>query len=292
MGLLELLLYIFLFLFIIFHVLTYSIRWYEEAKRRGEEHSIWEFSPRLVLPILAEMASHLAMLVLTGADFVITGLRWLLERFGSKSAARSFEPTHFSPPSATGRPVILIHGMGMRGLALLPLALRLRREGRTVHLFTYWPPGRLIDGYARQLSMFIERIRQEHGYEELDLVAHSLGGLIARRYMQMNEGTHPIRRVVTIGTPHRGSELWRFSIYASGRQLRPDGELLRSLDGAGLREGMGAVAIASTFDELVIPNDNARWERDGVINITVENLGHARMVFSREVYNHIRKSLT
>ncbi len=28
------------------------------------------------------------------------------------------------------------------------------------------------------------------------------------------------------------------------------------------------------------------------INITVENLGHARMVFSREVYNHIRKSLT
>ncbi|MEK6710436.1 MAG: alpha/beta fold hydrolase [Nitrospinota bacterium] len=292
MWLIELILYLALFLFVLFHALTYSIRWYEEAKRRGEEHSLWEFPPRLILPILAEMLCHALMLILTAADLAIGLARRAWNRWAPSPGAEGSQKADPFPPAPTaGRPVILVHGMGMRGLAMWPLALRLRRHGKTVHLFTYGPLRESVEGYARQLHDFAEGLRRERGHEDFDVAAHSLGGLVARRCMQMYEGSHRIRRLVTLGAPHGGSELWRFSILPAGRQLRPGGELIRALNEAGLPPGVEAWAIASDFDELVVPNASARWEAPGVTNIAVENLGHARMLFSGEVCAHVRKAL-
>jgi len=250
MWLLEMLLYLLVSLFVLFHALTYSIRWYEEAKRRGEERSLWEFSPRSILPILAEMACHAAFMLLMAADLVIDLGRRLRARMAPSPRKKEGGPEAASPPPAppAGRPVLLVHGMGMRGLTLWPLALRLRRDGKTAHLFTYWPPGEPVEAYARQLHDFAEGLCRERGYEDFDVVAHSLGGLVARCCMRMYEGGHRIRRLVTLGTPHGGSELWRFSMLPSGRQLRPGGELLRALDEAGLPPGVDAWAIASDFD--------------------------------------------
>lgn len=297
MWLIKALLYLAVFLLVLFHAVAYSIRWYEEAKRRGEEHSLWEFSPRHLLHVLAEMACHVALLVLLAADAVIVLGRLARKRWAPPAASpegspeKEAAPFPLAPPAA-GRPAVLLHGLGMRGLTLWPLALRLRRKGKTVHLFTYGPPGESVEDYARQLHGFLEALCREQGYSDFDIVAHSLGGLVARRYMQMFEGSHRIRRIVTLGTPHGGSELWRFTMFAAGRQLRPGGELLRALEGAGLPAGVEAWAIASGFDEMIIPNANARWEAPGVTNIAVENAGHARLVFHGETFGHIRKALS
>ena len=290
MWLLEATLYLLALLFILFQVMTYLIRWYEEAKRRGEERSIWACSPRLLLPVLAEMVCYGIMLLFLAADLSIFLVRVALGRWGfAPGRGGEKSPGPAAPPAS--RPVVLLHGLGMRGLTVWPLALRLRWQGKTAHIFTYWPPGRTVEDYGRQFHAFLEELRRERGYEDFDVVAHSLGGLVARCCMRMHEGDHRIRRLVTLGTPHGGSELWRFSMYAPGRQLRPGGEFLRTLDEAGLPPGVEAWAIASDFDELVIPNANARWEAPGVTNIAVENLGHARMIFSGEVHDHIRKAL-
>lgn len=74
---------------------------------------------------------------------------------------------------------------------------------------------------ARELDRFIERIRGDYGDPSLkvDIVAHSMGGLIARYYVRYgledvlddNEfpvnqyGAQKIRRVVLLGTPNLGS---------------------------------------------------------------------------------------
>ena len=74
---------------------------------------------------------------------------------------------------------------------------------------------------ARRLSEFIERVRADHGDPGLkvDIVAHSMGGLIARYYLRYGgvdtlddnafpvsmAGAQRVRRVVLLGTPNLGS---------------------------------------------------------------------------------------
>lgn len=58
---------------------------------------------------------------------------------------------------------------------------------------------------ARQLR---KRIERQFGYEgKIDIVAHSMGGIIARLYIQEFGGSARVHTLVTLGTPHRGSIL-------------------------------------------------------------------------------------
>jgi len=91
---------------------------------------------------------------------------------------------------------------------------------REYYVFTYdWRQDNVIT--ASRLADLIERIQRDHGDPELkvDLIAHSMGGLVARYYLRYgrvdvlddNEfpvnysGAQNVRRVVLLGTPSLGS---------------------------------------------------------------------------------------
>ena len=91
---------------------------------------------------------------------------------------------------------------------------------REYHVFTYdWRQDNVVT--AARLADLIDRIQQEHGDPGLrvDLIAHSMGGLVARYYLRYgrrdvlsdNEfpvnysGAHNVRRVILLGTPSLGS---------------------------------------------------------------------------------------
>ena len=175
--------------------------------------------------------------------------------------------------------------------ACTPLARKLRAEGRTVHMFTYWPPGQPIGAYARQLRDYLGSLCQKHGYLEFDAVGHSLGGLVLRRYLAVHPEGPSIKRLVTVGTPHGGSELWRFMPTKTGPQLRPGGEFLKSLDEFGVPKEVEVTAISSDFDQLVVPNALARWEAPGVSNLSVSDSGHSRLVFHRKTFRIVLEAL-
>ncbi len=87
---------------------------------------------------------------------------------------------------------------------------------------------------VRQLDAFIEQIRLDHEDPELkvDIIAHSMGGLITRYYLRYgtqdvlngnsftinNHGTQRIRRAVLLGTPNFGSA-GAFATMAEGFRL-------------------------------------------------------------------------
>eukprot|EP01041_Mallomonas_annulata_P026061 gene26061-biopygen18840 len=57
-----------------------------------------------------------------------------------------------------------------------------------------------------------------------------MGGLAARAWMAATPGAGSrVRNIITIGTPHRGTWLARFSHLANGRQMRHDCDWQRSL---------------------------------------------------------------
>lgn len=92
--------------------------------------------------------------------------------------------------------------------------------GREYHVFTYdWRQD--LQHTAAALDAFIESIRDRHGDPDLrvDIVAHSMGGLIARYFLRygredaLNDnalqptmaGAQKVRRTILLGTPNLGS---------------------------------------------------------------------------------------
>ncbi len=99
-----------------------------------------------------------------------------------------------------------------------------------------------VDGLALkslELAEAIKHVRRRTGADRVRLVAHSAGGLVARVYLQgALPGVryhHDVDRLVTIATPHLGSELAsHFGDYLGTRatSLKPEGPLVRALNSA------------------------------------------------------------
>jgi len=90
---------------------------------------------------------------------------------------------------------------------------------------------------------------------ELDVVAISMGGLVARRLAaEPIDGMPPLRiaRLFTLATPHRGAKLAaRISPDAATRQMRPGSALLARLDRALARAEFELTCYAQLNDRMV-----------------------------------------
>ncbi|WP_243050948.1 alpha/beta hydrolase [Dyella sp. RRB7] len=98
--------------------------------------------------------------------------------------------------------VILLHGLWMRGFALLMLHRRLMEAGFRVHRFDYMSVATTQERILGGLEARLQELGQEA--QTVHLVGHSLGGLLALR--ACSEGTPlPPGRVVCLGSPLKGS---------------------------------------------------------------------------------------
>lgn len=71
---------------------------------------------------------------------------------------------------------------------------------------------------SRELARYVDFVSQKHPGESLYLVGHSAGGIVARYYMV----THPKQRVaalITIATPHGGTDLAEAGLFAGQTPL-------------------------------------------------------------------------
>lgn len=106
--------------------------------------------------------------------------------------------------------VVLIHGLYMHGVFLTVLARRLSHWGYEPVTFSYPTMRRSSQDNARALG----KVVRSRGEGRVHLVAHSLGGLVVRHLLALEEEL-PRGRVVTLGTPHQGSHTARF-LHARG----------------------------------------------------------------------------
>ena len=95
------------------------------------------------------------------------------------------------------RRVLLLHGLWMPGMAMAWLAGKLRAAGFDPDIFAY---ASVADGPDRAVPRLIELI----GDGETDIVAHSLGGLIALQAL-LDAPQLKVGRVVCLGSPLAGS---------------------------------------------------------------------------------------
>jgi pimeloyl-ACP methyl ester carboxylesterase len=183
--------------------------------------------------------------------------------------------------AAGGRPpLLLLHGYQCNRGFWLWLRGRLERAGWQVATHSLNPVFNDIDGYVEQVSRRVEEVCAATGAERLILVGHSMGGLVARAYLR-REGSARVAKLVTLGSPHRGSRLAVVGPGENGRQMVPGSEWLAGLNAPGAAPLPQTVSIYSCQDNYVMPQDSSLLE--GAKIVPLAGIGHLEMGFSPEI---------
>lgn len=195
---------------------------------------------------------------------------------------------------AAGTPILLLHGMvdNRSVFTMLRRGLRRRGFGRVLTL-NYSPFTSDVRTAAAQLAGLVERTCEETGYERVHVVGHSLGGLVARYYIQLLGGDARVHTLVTLGSPHGGTRaayLWPQRI---GRQLRPGSDLMRELAAPVESCRTRFVAFWSDLDHLIVPNRGARVDHPDLSarNVLLHGVGHMSLPISGRVAHEIAQLL-
>ncbi|MDO9106140.1 MAG: alpha/beta fold hydrolase [Methylovulum sp.] len=129
---------------------------------------------------------------------------------------------------------------------------------------------------ARQLQAIISA---ELGYSEagIGLVGFSMGGLIARYYLQELDGYKRVSQFFSIAAPHHGTVLAYLSASLGVKQMRPGSEFIRSLEhGQGRLHGVTCYSYWTPFDAMILPPVSSVWEQ--AENIRISALCHPLML--------------
>jgi pimeloyl-ACP methyl ester carboxylesterase len=151
-----------------------------------------------------------------------------------------------------------------------------RRGFGVVHAVNYGLfTGDLRDA-ARELHDHVERLCEATGADKVHIVGHSLGGVIARYFVQRMGGSARVDTLVTLGSPHAGTIGAYLIPTALGRQLRPGSPLLTELDEPALGCTTRFLVVWSRMDQMVVPQRNARLQRPDldVAQLELRDVGH------------------
>jgi pimeloyl-ACP methyl ester carboxylesterase len=189
-------------------------------------------------------------------------------------------------PGAGSPPVLLIHGyLATRG-SLHLLARHLTDRGHIVISYPLGFPVNLGDirDSAGLIARKVESIVAQTGVTEIDVVGHSLGGLVGLYYLKRLGGRHRVRRLIMLGTPTQGtwSALLGLVTAPLGRaslQLLPGSPFLRELGEMPLPKGADVVSIGAVRDWMAPVSSTVL---DGVRHIALPT-GHSGLLVDAEV---------
>lgn len=182
--------------------------------------------------------------------------------------------------------VVLIHGFVCNRGFWLPWMQRLRGAGVPYVSLNLEPIFGSIDEYVPLIDAAVVRATALTGLRP-SLICHSMGGLAARAWLaSAPDAAARIDKVITIGTPHRGTWLARFSHLSNGRQMRHDCEwqqelLARELTLHPVRNAERFVCWYSNTDNIVFPASTATLP--GADNRLVPGAAHVALAFHPRV---------
>ncbi|MFI7066194.1 esterase/lipase family protein [Kribbella sp. NPDC050124] len=191
---------------------------------------------------------------------------------------------------AAGTPILLAHGIIDNHTVFALMRRQLMRRGfSSIHTFSYSPLTLDVRRTAELMGEEIERICVESESDQLHVVGHSLGGLIARYYVQRLGGHERVHTCVTLGTPHQGTVAARLLPWPLVRQVRPDSDLMTELAEPAPDCTTRFVAFYSDVDQLIVPQRRARIRHPDLAasNVRVNGVGHLSLPFHGDVVHQI-----
>jgi triacylglycerol lipase len=192
---------------------------------------------------------------------------------------------------STGPAVVLIHGFVCNRGFWAPWMRVLGEAGIPFTSVNLEPVFGSIDAGISWVEGAVARA-ERLGTQPPILVCHSMGGLAARAWLAHAAGNRArVGRVITIGSPHHGTWLARWSRVANGRQMRQRSTWLQALADRESAAGRDAAyrqftCFYSNADHIVFPVSTALLP--GADNRHVPGAPHVALAFHPTV---MRESL-
>lgn len=188
-------------------------------------------------------------------------------------------------------PVVLIHGFGCNRQVWEPMARWLAQQGHAIEAIDLEPPLASIDDYVPQISDAVRRLSERTDARRVARVCHSMGGLAARAWVR-DTGGALAARIVTLGSPHRGTVNAYFGAGANSRQMRPDSEWLVDLQASESRTTTHEqfTVVLSHHDNVIAPQSIQTLE--GAQVVAFDGVGHLNLLFDRRVWVAVDEALS
>ena len=190
-------------------------------------------------------------------------------------------------PARQGRPpLLLIHGYGCSRASWWWHRRWLEAAGWVVATINLEPIYSSIDNYVPAVEKRVAEVLAATGAAKLVLVGHSMGGLVARAWLRRH-GSNRVAKLVTLGTPHAGSELAIIGWGENARQMRTGSPWLAAFAKEAI--GVETLAIYSPHDNFVMHRQ--ALELAGARLESIDALGHLAMLYSPRVARELQAGL-
>ena len=147
-----------------------------------------------------------------------------------------------------------------------------------------------IEDHAGDLKDFVDSILRTTGETRVDVVAHSLGGIISRYAIQRLGLRGTVRTLVTMATPHQGTYAAQYANTTLTRSLRPTSEVIRDLNAEDLADyPMRFFSIFSDRDVYVVPAEG--MTHPGAENLFLPEVSHSQYLVSPQVFRVVSSCL-
>ncbi len=192
--------------------------------------------------------------------------------------------------------VVVLHGLYMSGFVMRPLCARLQKHDYEILNLSY-------NTLNPDTSKIFGRIDDFISDHDCAFVCHSMGGLIARRYLSSNSAhSQRVKKVFTLGTPHKGAQIARH-MQQKGMQalLKNSIEYLVS-DNHDWPFEAKLYSIAGDLPLGLLPLLEQGKPSDGTVMVDetklkgmaqhkVFHLSHTSLIYSRKVLDYILSEL-
>ncbi|MEX2122134.1 MAG: hypothetical protein WD847_21320 [Pirellulales bacterium] len=197
--------------------------------------------------------------------------RWAAEAAPeATSHLRELHGLKFPGELSEERPLaVLVHGLDSGRACWQDLGALLGGRGYQVAYLNY-PNDQAVSESGKLLAMEMEALRREHPDLRVDMITHSMGGLVARSYIEGAEYQGGVRKLILLAPPNQGAAWARCSFFSegfeqyslskrepnwhwtwaitdglgeAGRDLRPGSQFLTELNARPRREGVEYTVI-------------------------------------------------
>lgn len=186
-------------------------------------------------------------------------------------------------------PVLLVHGYICNHRVWDKMARALHQAGHPVLAITLEPLFTSIDDYVPQIQQAVVQLQQATGARQIALVGHSMGGLVIRAWARQH-GCTDVASIITLGTPHQGTQMASWSPTPNAAQMVWHSPWLQALQTTETQATRQLMHIALTpHDNIVFPQREQVLAGAAVTEF--KGLGHLELCLDPQVIQWLLQKL-